>query len=353
MNSLSSPHKQSGTVLITVVLIAAFVIVLVVESIKTVRYQKQLSNNLINRDQAYSYLMGMEELAKILLKRAFDATDEDTVHLNQPWAQQEITFPIDGGVMTATIKDMQSCFNLNSITKPGKQENENSNGRGGGLIPNPSPSPGKGQETPGQESLGVIIDNTLENTEIQSDELTISLFDWIDDDIEPFDHRGAEDDYYLVMEPPYRAPNAPIAHISELVTVKGFSNKALTQLKPFICVLPEPEVDQINVNTVEEDNALVIYSIVKSQNIKLENVQQALRARPENGYEEVRDFIDELSGSANAVSQSNRERLSVTSDFFEVSSKAEIGGTRVAMKTLFQRDGNNNFKIVSRYFGRE
>lgn len=364
MANINLPHKQRGTVLITVVLIAAFVIVLVVESIKTVKYQKQLSNNLIYRDQAYSYLMGMEELAKILLKRAFEATDEDVVHLNQPWAQDDITFPIDGGMMTATIRDMQSCFNLNSVTKPGQQETptsgaDNSGGgrTGGGLqpvSPNPAPNPtGQGATTPGLDSFTEIISNTVENTEIQPDELAIGLQDWIDEDIEPFDHRGAEDDYYLVMDPPYRTPNAPIAHISELITVKGFSAKMVNQLKPYICVLPDKEIDQINVNTVDEENALVIYSIVKSNNVKLSDVKQALSSRPEEGYEDVNEFIEQISGAQNAVGSGDQGRLSVTSSFFEVSAQAEIGGTRVAMKTLFERDGGNNFNIVSRYFGRE
>ena len=357
MKNFNPPQKQLGTVLITVVLIAAFVIVLVVESIKTVKYQKQLSNNLIHRDQAYSYLMGMEELAKILLKRAFDATDEDTVHLNQPWAQEDITFPIDGGLMTATIKDMQSCFNLNSITRPAEQENNNqirnpvpdsdSSSNGGGLSKSPT---GGAPPTPGQETFEEIISQTLENTDIQADELAISFRDWVDDDIEPTDHRGAEDDYYLVMDPPYRTPNGPIAHISELVTVKGFSHKSLNQLKPYICVLPN-ETDQININTVEEENALLIQAVLNSRSISLADVKRGLAERGEEGFKEVSEFTERLGQKGKG--KGNEGRLSVTSKYFEVSAQAEIGGTRVAMKTLFERDDENNFSIVSRYFGRE
>jgi len=36
-----------------------------------------------------------------------------------------------------------------------------------------------------------------------------------------------------------------------------------------------------------------------------------------------------------------------------MTAKAEIGKTRVAMKTLFKKDDKNNFKVVSRYFGKD
>ena len=103
--------KQTGTVLITVLLVVSFIVILVASVNKTVNYQANLNRNLMNRDQAYSYLIGMEELAKIYLKKAFDSEKDDVVHLDQPWSQQDITFPIDGGGMTATITDMQSCLN--------------------------------------------------------------------------------------------------------------------------------------------------------------------------------------------------------------------------------------------------
>ena len=354
------PHRQSGTVLITVILIAAFVIILVVESTKTVRYQKQLSSNLINRDQAYSYLMGMEELAKIYLKKAFENTKDENVHLNQPWAQENITFPIDGGVMTASIKDMQSCFNINSILFEGENNNNNNSGRGGQSPQNPqnpksgggvNPQTGQPIGTKGQDILEELISQVNENTEIQPDELATVVRDWIDPDIEPFDHRGAEDDYYQAMEIPYRSANALISHTSELLAMKGFSQKLYLGLTPYICVLPEMDVDQVNVNTVDEESALLLKAVLGGKNISTSDITRAMSGRGEKGFSNVKDFIDEL-GVTNA-DKLGQDKLTVTSNYFQVSAQAEIGKTRVAMKTLFKKSGDNNFEVVSRYYGKE
>ena len=359
LGGLKALRRQRGTVLITVVLIAAFVIVLVMQSIKTVRYQKQLSSNLINRDQAYSYLMGMEELAKIWLKKAFAKSKDKNVHLNQPWAQQDITFPIDGGGMTASIKDMQSCFNLNSVLLSADDIDAGSGTKtqtgGGQNLPSPQrPPAGEGQfagdKTPGQEVFEELFNRVNEDTETTGQALAAALRDWIDADLEPNGPDGAEDDYYQIMQPAYRTGNTLIAHASELRAMKDFSSKIYTALLPHVCVLPDPSVNQINVNTVSQDSTALMMAILSSRNMSESKVSEALNNGGEKGYEKIEDFFDAL-GAKEQIN--NKEMLTVTSDYFQMRAKAEIGNTRVAMKTLFKRDSDNNFRVVSRYIGKE
>lgn len=339
LKALNFPRRQQGTVLITVILIASFVIILVVESIKTVKYQQQLSSNLIHRDQAYSYLMGMEELAKIWMKKAFANEKEDVVHLNQPWAQDDITFPIDGGLMTASIRDMQSCFNLNSIgiieSGDGGQKN---------------PVNGGAAETEGQKIFEELIDKTKEDTSITGKALAAATRDWIDSDIEPSGPDGAEDDYYQGLEVPYRTANSKIAHVSELRVIKDFSDGILSILEPYICVIPGEDVEQLNINTITEEQAVLLYAVLNGKDISLSDVKQALSSRGENGFKEVGEFTAELGEKAKNV---NTDRLATTSKYFEISALAEVGRTKVAMKTLFKKDDENNFKVISRYFGKE
>ena len=45
--------------------------------------------------------------------------------------------------------------------------------------------------------------------------------DWLDEDIDPRPNSGAEDDYYMLQNPPYRAANRLMASASELRLVKG------------------------------------------------------------------------------------------------------------------------------------
>ncbi len=363
-NTRHQPKRQSGTALITVVLIAAVVIVLVIESVKSLRFQKQLSSNLINRDQAYSYLMGMEELAKIWLKKAFENSKEDTVNLNQSWAQENITFPLEGGGMTASIKDMQSCYNLNSIAEAAPangnrggdgNRDENDNPR---AAPEVDDSPrlqpnGAAKETPGQLIITELYNQVNKNTEITGKALAAEIKDWIDVDIEPSGPDGAEDDYYQSLEIPYRTANGLIAHTSELRAMRSFNQDVYTLLLPYICVLPDPKVNQINVNTVSQESGALIYAALGGKGSSLSEINSALSSREEEGYESVDEFIDALGETANNDDKLDKTFLGVTSHYFEMSARAEIGKTRVAMKTLFKRDEKNNFKVISRYFGKE
>lgn len=360
MKQLTS-HQQTGTALITVVLIAAVVIVMVIESVKTVRLQKQLSSNLINRDQAYSYLMGMEELAKIWLKKAFTKSKDETVHLNQPWAQDNITFPLDGGGMTASIKDMQSCFNLNSIATP-KQNNTNGGGNNTGPKDGNQPPPTNNPppvipsgvvQAPGQEMFEELVNQVNQNTQITGKAIAAVVRDWIDSDTTPMEQDGAEDDYYQSMEQPYRTANSLLSHVSELRVMKDISQSIYTALLPHVCVLPDANVNKINVNTITEDKAAILYAVLQSKGkppVSMADVTKAISSRGEKGYKEVKDFIDALGGDAQTIEQSF---ISVSSDYFEMTAKAEIGRTRATMKTLFKREQNNSFKVVSRYFGKE
>src|SRR5579883_3038289 len=50
--------------------------------------------------------------------------------------------------------------------------------------------------------------------------ITSSIQDWLDADDETHVN-GAESDYYMTLDPPYRAKNGPIDDLSELLLVKG------------------------------------------------------------------------------------------------------------------------------------
>ncbi len=350
--------KQQGTVLVTVLLVVAFVAILVVEVNKTVSYQANLNRNLMNRDQAYSYLKGMEELAKIYLKKAFDSEKEETVHLGQSWAQEDIVFPIDGGSMRASITDMQSCFNLNSIGMP---DNSNANSEeddpsinrspAGRELPLPSTSAtGEPLVTASEEIFTILLEKVLDNTEIQPSALAAAVKDWIDEDATPTGPDGVEDIYYQGLDVPYLPPNGPIAHVSELRTIKSFDNSSYAKMLDYICVLPEGNDNKLNVNTIPTERSELLYAAMGGK-ISQEIVNEIISERPKDGYD-LQEFWDKV-GSATKVKKKLKERLDITSIYFQMDAKAEIGRTKVHMKTLFVKEDDNQFKVVSRYFGKE
>jgi len=358
-------RKQGGTVLVTVLLVVAFVVILLVEVRKTVTYQANLNRNLMNRDQAFSYLIGMEELAKIYLKKAFENEKEDVVHLEQAWAQEDITFPIDGGGMTATITDMQSCLNLNSIgipnTSGGAGGNRNSgpnagrnqgsaNAGTGSRNPPASGRNGQNQTTTGESILTTLLEKLQDNTEIQPAALAAGVRDWIDTDLTPSGPDGVEDLYYQGLQIPYLPPNGPIAHASELRMIRSFDKLTYTKLRPYVCVLPKGEDNKLNVNTITQERAELLYAALGGK-VTQSKVNELISARPEAGYD-LAGFWDKV-GPDSTIKEDLKDRIDITSKYFQMDAKAEINRTRVYMKTLFIREEDNSFKVVSRYFGKE
>jgi general secretion pathway protein K len=59
-------------------------------------------------------------------------------------------------------------------------------------------------------------------------ELIDSFFDWIDDDSVPRADGAETEDYYEELDPPYRARNAPVDTVRELLLVKGFNEAILS-----------------------------------------------------------------------------------------------------------------------------
>jgi len=357
-SSITSIPHQRGTVLITVILVVAFIAILVVQINKTVVYQANLNRNLLHRDQAYSYLIGMEEIAKIYLKKAFDSEKDDVVHLGQPWAGQNITFPFDGGVMSATVVDMQSCLNLNSIAilepiiaRKGTA-NSPSPTRGSNLANASLATNGNDEkkESITEQILTTLLEKLVEDTEVRPAALSAQVRDWIDTDFTPTGPDGAEDLYYQGLTVPYLPPNNAIAHVSELRSIKSFNAVTYDLIRDYVCVLPDGNHYKLNVNTIPAERSDLLYAALDGK-ISDSAVKKLISERPKSGYS-MQEFWDEV-GSAVKIKKSYKDRLDVTSRYFQIDAIAEIESTKVYLKTLFFKEEDNTFKVVSRYFGKE
>ncbi len=73
--------------------------------------------------------------------------------------------------------------------------------------------------------------------------LAETVSDWIDVDNQAIG-QGAEDLEYLRADPPYRAANRLIGHISELRRIKGVDDKIYALLAPEVTALPADTGDR-------------------------------------------------------------------------------------------------------------
>ena len=63
--------------------------------------------------------------------------------------------------------------------------------------------------------------------EEQRDSLIECFFDWIDPDNDTRSFGAESEDYYKTLDPPYRARNAPLDTVNELLLIKGFTTEIL------------------------------------------------------------------------------------------------------------------------------
>jgi general secretion pathway protein K len=87
-------------------------------------------------------------------------------------------------------------------------------------------------------------------------EISDSLLDWKDFEDRDATHlNGAESDYYETLDPPYKAKNAPLDSVEELLLVKGFRGEYLLGgegLKP-LASIATVHGEGINVNMVSRE----------------------------------------------------------------------------------------------------
>ena len=158
--------------------------------------------------------------------------------------------------------------------------------------------------------------------------------DWIDSDGRVTGIWGAEDGYYLGMDPPYLAANRPFQDASELRLVRGVDRNTWLKLKPFVTALPESGTP-VNVNTASPE---VLAAIITEWGLPQEAVIEARRwseLTNKNPFRRIEEFYEQAPGLDD---DELPHILSVSSHFFMAHTQVEISGTRDRMASLYERD---------------
>ena len=171
------------------------------------------AGNQLAISQAWQYALGGEALGQAVLLRDLKAPGVDpraTIdHPLESWAKPLPVFPIDGGEIGVAIEDLAGRFNLNSLVQD-ERRNELAVKRFQRLL------------------LRLKIDEPYAER----------LVDWLDKDLEPTGEYGAEDNQYLLMQPPYRTAGHEMQDISELRLLLGMTEQNYRRLLPYVAVLP-------------------------------------------------------------------------------------------------------------------
>ncbi|WP_213611154.1 type II secretion system minor pseudopilin GspK [Pseudoalteromonas sp.] len=322
-------QASRGAALVIVLFIVALAAILAVEMSANLMVQVQKSTSLQSQQQAKWYAYGAEQLAiKGLIQSKKDDPEKTT--LAQPWAKQgDVKYPVDNGTLSGQLIDLQACLNLNAL----------------GVEPDPN----SGNKTnPAHKALFTILENIDDLPSDESEEaMADSVFDWLDENSITY-RSGAEEGEYLSRQFPYMTANSLFASVSELRLVKGFNPLVMEKVLPFVCVIPGSTLLSINVNTVTEEQALLLSGFIDE--LSVSGAQAVIAARPENGFDNIEEFFEAVLQQGGKNIKAVEKLFSIKSEYFKLQTQAKFVDLRFSMTTLLHAS-NGEVTILARKFG--
>ncbi|MGB4875960.1 MAG: type II secretion system minor pseudopilin GspK [Candidatus Competibacter sp.] len=380
-------RSQTGVALITVLLIVFLASVTATSLAALQQIAIRRSTVLQHQQQARLYTLAIEQWAVLVLAR--DSQQNETDHLHEEWANASSALPVTEGVLSAQLRDLQGCFNLNNLWQsassasatgsedPNSDANPYANPYANPENPSkdgkdpaksrqdPQAAAKEGVNPPKKPSSEQSASDPAQDPEVQSGkarlnqvqyqvfqrllsalelkpELAQAIVDWIDPDQDPIFPDGAEDSDYNVLTPAYLAANRPLSSVTELRLIKGMDQNAYDKLAPLVCALPSKT--PLNVNTAP---AQVLAALTEGKDPKA--MEQLLKNRPAEGYKNVDEFLNAAELTVDATLKS---QLSVATQHFLLQAEARVGDGRAMLYSTLYRT-KNSVRVRRRSFGNQ
>ncbi len=324
------PRGERGAALLTVLLLVAVMAVVTAIAIEKLTLSTRMARNGIDADQGRALLMAGEAIAAYRLADLVAARPGRTT-LEGGWLGTAQSVPVPGGAISARVRDAGNCFNLNSLVQ---QEAE-----GASLRANP------------QAILQFAALMRLVGVDpATASQVAVAAADWIDSDAVP-GPGGAEDNFYLEQEEPYRTAGGLVAEASELRLVAGVTPAIYDRLRPWLCALPLAELSPININTLLPEQAILLAMLTDGR-LPADQARQVLAQRPRDGYGSLVGFWKQSALAALALPPAVTDQAKLTSRWFEVELRVDLGGNDVSETALFDAE-TAPARLVRRRWGDE
>jgi general secretion pathway protein K len=282
-------------------------------------YSLQLAINrsalVLGQRQAWYFALGGEAWAVEELRRDLETDQEEGRQRDwngEDWATKQVAAPIEGGSVSGNIIDLQGRFNVNNLVDE------------------------RGEPDPAQvEMLRRIVGNwDLEEG------LVDVIVDWVDRNDETGPLGGAETSQYRLLDPPYLAPNAPMADISEVNLLAGMDSKASERLRENLTALPRGT--ELNVNTMSADVMMGLADNI-DPTLATQLAEVVAKAEDFEGYESAQEFLELLG-----ITQAPTAELSVSSSYFQVNVNVETVYGEVVLESVLHRAAEGRPRVISR-----
>ncbi|MFQ2060637.1 GspK family T2SS minor pseudopilin variant ExeK [Aeromonas allosaccharophila] len=324
--NLTAPGRQRGMALLVVLLILSVMVIIASNMSGRLQLELRRTANITTGKQAWWYALSAEALVSKVLTQDFKDNPE-VVNLSQNWARKNTVFPVDDGQLKGEVTDLQSCFNLNSLSVASKA--------------------GSGEELEQQPYPVQVFRELLKQLamdDYEAAQLTDAIRDWTDKDTVLVSSLGAEDAYYEGLKPPYLTANQWMLGKDELRAVRGVTARVYAKLAPYVCALPNDKL-KININTLAPERPELLVALYLGK-IGQDDAKRVLNERPQKGWKESKLMTDLLAPPDTV--KGLKEALVVKSDFFEARMVAEVGDNRAWLETLFQRGKDNKLVMLRR-----
>ena len=326
--------SAKGVALITVMLVVALAAVIATQMLARLQFQVQRTTNINFNQQAYWYAMGAEAFVKRVLFTAFEE-EKNITHLGQIWAQGETSYPVDFGSITGEVTDLHACFNLNALRDS-----------------SPNSLNAQKKESLAQAAFKeLILAINIEGIgEFEADYMMDALADWLDSNSTIVSAGGAEDNDYASKEFPYYPANNYLASVNELRIIEHFTVPVINALKPHVCIIPNSNLHQININTLSAEKPELLQALLA---ISRDEAEQALAAREEEGFKNIKTFFDLPEVNKLKSTDEQKQQFVVDSEYFKLKATANFNNSYFQLNSIMQVANNNQISVISRTIGRD
>jgi general secretion pathway protein K len=294
---VNKPLKQSGTILVSTLLLLAVVTILIVGITERQYIDIKRTASVLAASQAEAFAEHAEIWATTLLSAPFS---------DQIWPKVMPSLALSEGAkgeVNAFLYDAEGQFyNLNNLSELSNRQ---------GFY---------------QLLMLLLPDQTPENNKL----LLNAIVSWI----QPLGQETdiLSDQYYLAATPPYRAAHRFMASPSELRLVKGVEQNIYSALAPAMIALPE--TTRVNINTA---SALVLTSL--GTGFSLEEANTIISKRAENGeFKRKEDFFAIPIAQQKGLSADD---INLESRYFLLKTSVEYDSQTLTFFSLLKRTSSS------------
>ena len=325
---MSANRSERGAALVTVMMIVAAMSIAALGLTQLMLAQTQRARAMDVQAQLRMYAVAAEEVAEIQLAELMRRT-EGRLNLAVPGLGLAQTFPIEQGAVTVTAFEATNCFNMNALVS--------------GLD--------RGAQIADEDEVAVLqhILGAAEIDDRDADRMIAAAVDWMDSDLVARIH-GGEDGYYMGLRPAYRTAGRPLANMSELRAIFGFSETLLTGMDHLLCVRPEtamPDGLKVNINTLTEAQAPLLVPIMSGQ-LSERDARQLIYNRPLGGWTDVESFAAEPAIAKISPELRKMQQISTVSTHLEVLAEVSYRGYTASVVYQFEILAGQPVRLIHR-----